>query len=702
MKKLVLLLLGVTLVSLAVAEPLHKPGDVIVKFRNELRGDLNFNITDGVLNCELTSVNQLFSQYQIAGYQQLIPDYDFQQNDDYGLDMIYVFQAGSDQQAVQSVEQFNKNPYVDFAELNIKFESDRKFQADPWVCDHTPNDPYFSTYQWYLSRIDAQSAWDTQTGSHGKIVAIIDDGCEKDHADLSSNYVTGYDYADNDNDPTPPTAGDNHGTHCSGLAAAVANNGTGIASIGYGVGLIGVRTDFYSNTLCQGIYFSSQNGADVISMSWGSSSPSSTIQTAIDDAINNYDIVCLAAAGNDNTSTAHYPAYYSNVVAVAASDFYDQKACFSNYGTWIDISAPGDSVYYDGILSTIPYGTYGWMPGTSMSTPLTAGLVCLMRCQFPSETHTQIEQRLYNAADPMTGCSYYNSGYMGAGRINAANAIGGGGGPSSCDTLTYWDWNNVESGMNYGDPPEWMGMGVRFTPTELSPYSGEYIEQVIFQLRTGNNPSNDAKIYIFGDGTSTNPGDTLYQTSFTVTGDSQWYCINLGANHIPVNSSGDMWILVGFTYESGNYPFSVNTGSYYSGKSDWAWTNYGGWEKLGDYGFYYGWTVGAVICQNTGIEEEIIINNPNDQLRLSLSSSLINNNSYIYFNLPQAGNISLKCYDMAGREIITLINGYQDQGLHQIKFNTLDGGGRELSAGSYLLHLVTDKGTETVKFIITN
>lgn len=699
MKKTMYFVLFLALVSQSFAEVLHKPGEVIVKFRVEMRENLNFEVQDNTVSCGISSLDGVFEIYSINSYNQLIPDYDNSRNIDYALDMIYVFTAGSDDQAIASVEAFERNPFVEYAELNIKMDKYDKVIEPAWDILHTPNDPYFSTYQWYLSRISAQAAWDTQTGNHGKIVAIIDDGCEKDHADLQANYITGYDYVDNDNDPTPPTTADNHGTHCSGLAAAVANNGAGIASIGYAVGLIGVRTDFYTSTLAQGISFSSTNGANAISMSWGSSSPSSTIENAVNNAYNNYDIVCLAAAGNDNSSVAHYPAYYSNVIAVAASAFNDQKAVFSNYGSWIDITAPGDSVYYDGILSTVPFGNYAWMPGTSMSCPLTAGLVALMRCQFPSETNAQITTRLYNAADPMSSCSYYNAGQMGAGRINAQAAVAGGGG-GTCDTLTYWNWGQVENGFNYGDPPEWMGMGVRFTPTELSPYSGEYIDHVIFQLRAGNNPSNDAMMYIYADGTSTSPGAVLYQQSFTVTGDSQWYDIDFGANHVQVNASGDMWILVGFTYESGNYPFPTNTASYVVGKSDWAWTNTGGWEELGTFGFYDGWTIGAVICDASGIEEEIIIGYNDLQLRLNVSSTIFNDNITVNFNLPNSGLASLKIYDISGREISTIFDCYQSSGSRHINYNGRDNFGRELSAGSYFFKLTSESGSQTVKFII--
>ncbi len=773
------------------ATPEHKPGDVLVKFRSDIRNNISFDVENNILRTGYSSLDEILQDYSFTSAEQLIPDYDNSRNIDYGLDLIYLLHSQTDTEAISSIEEFEKNPFVEYAELNIKLEHASINAQTSWEPFLTPNDPSYSS-QWFLPNISAPAAWDIQTGNHSHIVAIVDLGVEMGHADLSGNYITGYDYVDNDNDPTPATASEDHGTHCSGCAAAVTNNSTGIASIGYGIGLIGVRTALYASQLVSGINFSAQNGADAISMSWISGSPITSIANAIDDAYNNYDVVCIAAAGNYSTSTQYYPAAGANTVAVAATNSSNQHASFTNYGTWIDISAPGDNIY-----STVPFGNYAYMSGTSMSCPLTAGLVTLMRCQFPTETNAQIIQRLYDAADAMPSDPYYNNGWMGAGKINAYNSLQGGtpdtsitvtvpnggeswdigsshnitwsdnnvsnfdihystnsgsnwilvannhssntygwtipntpstqcrvrvrdhskpstvydasdgnftiasGGGGTCDTLTYWDWGLVENGFNYGDPPEWMGMGVRFTPTELSSYHGDYIEHVIFQLREGNNPSNDAMIYIFGDGTSTSPGDTLYQGSFTVTGDSQWYDIDLGANHVQVNSSGDMWILVGFTYQSGNYPFSANEGSYVSGKSDWAWTNSGNWEELGDYSFYYGWTVGAVVCTAGGISEEIGFGINEGNIRLNVNSTFCNDNIIISFNVPISGEISLKIYDLTGREIRSLVDQHENSGSKQLSFNGRDGQGQQLSAGSYFFKLTTECGSETVKFIIT-
>ncbi|MGC9366338.1 MAG: lamin tail domain-containing protein, partial [bacterium] len=134
----------------------------------------------------------------------------------------------------------------------------------------------------------------------------------------------------------------------------------------------------------------------------------------------------------------------------------------------------------------------------------------------------------------------------------------------SCDTLTYWS-GLVETGISYGDPPEWMAMAILLTPTEIGAYAGDYVNRIIFQLRDGNNPAQDARVMILGD----TLGDTLFDQPFTVTGDSGWYQIYLGPDSVYIDGT-DMWILVGFTYETGNYPFPCNAQSLIAQKSDWA------------------------------------------------------------------------------------------------------------------------------------
>ncbi|MBM3170132.1 MAG: S8 family serine peptidase [Bacteroidetes bacterium] len=312
----------------------------------------------------------------------------------------------------------------------------------------TPNDigPQSGTNsQWFLYQISALTAWDISTGSSNIKVAIVDDAVKINHPDLApviwinpgeiandgidndgNGYiddVNGFDVADNDNNPMPPTSSFSHGTHVAGCAGAATNNGVGVASIGFGIRLIPVKstdqaqyvTDGYS-----GVVYAADAGADVINMSWGGSGGGQTGQNIINYA-RNKGCVPVAAAGNNNSTSIFYPAGYIGVITVAATTTGDARASFSNYGSWIKISAPGTSIRstYIGSSGSTITDTYGSLQGTSMASPIVAGLCGLMLSLNPNLTQQQIENCLYSTADPVTT----NSGQMGAGRIDATAAM---------------------------------------------------------------------------------------------------------------------------------------------------------------------------------------------------------------------------------------------------------------------------------------
>jgi subtilisin family serine protease/PKD repeat protein len=286
----------------------------------------------------------------------------------------------------------------------------------------TPNDPAFSqANQWSLFQIQAEQAWDVSTGDANVVVAVTDNAINVDHPDLTNKMVGGWDAVDSDNDPRG--CGSNtgfHGSHVSGIVGAETDNSTGIASIGFDISIMPVKIGDCSGALTagyDGIIWAADNNADVINMSWGGGGSSNYGQNTCDYAWNAGSIL-IAAAGNNNQSTQFYPAAYNNVVSVASTNQNDQKSSFSQYGTWIDISAPGSSIY-----STNDGSGYQTTQGTSMASPLVAGLVGLMKSTALSATNTDIINCLYSGADNIDG---QNSGYigqLGAGRINALNSM---------------------------------------------------------------------------------------------------------------------------------------------------------------------------------------------------------------------------------------------------------------------------------------
>ncbi|MEM6345132.1 MAG: S8 family serine peptidase [Bacteroidota bacterium] len=314
----------------------------------------------------------------------------------------------------------------------------------------TPNDPYLSN-QWFLNSIQALQAHDIHTGSNS-VVAIVDDAVRITHEDLAPNLWTnpgeipndnidndgngyvddihGWDPADNDNDPNPPNTATNsnftHGTHCAGIVSAATDNNLGVASIGHSIQIMSVKCtyDTASNTRLiytgySGVAYAMAAGADVISMSWGGYGSSNTIQNLFDQAYAQ-GIVLVAAAGNDDTNNTFYPAGYNHVISVAATGSTDEKASFSNYGNWITVSAPGVS-----ILSTVAGAdnTYAYQSGTSMATPLVAGLCGLLKSFNNSATPADIETCIINSADNIDNENPNYVGQLGAGRINALQSL---------------------------------------------------------------------------------------------------------------------------------------------------------------------------------------------------------------------------------------------------------------------------------------
>ena len=290
----------------------------------------------------------------------------------------------------------------------------------------SPNDQYytnsFNSGQWALFQIDAPLAWDISTGSSDIVVAVTDNAINISHPDLVNKMVPGWDAVDNDNDPSPCGGNDGfHGSHVSGIVGAETNNNIGIASIGYNVSIMPVKIgDCNTGSLTSGydgIIWAADNGADVINMSWGGGGSSNYGQNVCSYAWN-LGTILIAAAGNDGTNQQFYPAAYDDVVAVASTTSGDAKSSFSQYGTWVSISAPGSS-----ILSTDEGSSYQVTQGTSMASPLVAGLVGLMISHAPSASPQQVVDCLLSTAENIDGANSSYIGQLGAGRINAYQAL---------------------------------------------------------------------------------------------------------------------------------------------------------------------------------------------------------------------------------------------------------------------------------------
>lgn len=279
-----------------------------------------------------------------------------------------------------------------------------------------PNDPYYiNNYQWGPQDINAPSAWDTTRGSSGIIIAIVDTGVNYNHPDIAPNYDN---RGKNWINPSKSPLDDNgHGTHVAGIAAAVTNNGIGVAGISQSKILAEkVLNRFGSGTyssVANGITDAADKGADIISMSLGGGD-SYTMEIAVNYAWNNGSLI-VAAAGNSNSGTISYPAAYANVTAVSALSQGDSKASYSNYGAKIELAAPGTD-----ILSTYKNG-YAYLSGTSMATPFVSGSAALVLSKNSSLTNQQVRDILDSSADDI-GASGRDT-YFGYGKVNPYRAL---------------------------------------------------------------------------------------------------------------------------------------------------------------------------------------------------------------------------------------------------------------------------------------
>ena len=290
-------------------------------------------------------------------------------------------------------------------------EPNLKFQAS-----FIPNDPYWPQ-QWGTAKIDADWAWNTTKGDSSILVAVIDTGVDWNHPDLAGNYdASGYDWVNMDDDPMDDSG---HGTHCTGVIAAMINNGMGIAGLAqvrvmaeksldqFGVG--------YADELANAVIHATNQSADIISMSWGGSYYSELVYEALRYAYDS-EVLLIASAGNEAAYLKAYPAAYKEVVAVTATDQNDDPASFTNYGDWVEVAAPGVDIY-----STVWDDSYVSKSGTSMSSAHVAGVAALIWSQFPNVTRDWIRAQLRYTADDLGDPGFDE--YYGYGRINARRAV---------------------------------------------------------------------------------------------------------------------------------------------------------------------------------------------------------------------------------------------------------------------------------------
>ncbi|MBN2541873.1 S8 family serine peptidase, partial [bacterium] len=256
-----------------------------------------------------------------------------------------------------------------------------------------------------------------------------------------------------DNDPADFVL-NGHGTHVSGTMIAATNNEYGIAGLNWKGKLMCLRTGYYFRDPDSGeerglnndeasysaMEYAIEKECDVLNFSWGNAVIDTIMRGLVRRAWDYHEIIMMGGAGNDNVDDIFYPANYPHVISVAGTNRYDQKAMFSNYGTWIEISAPGRN-----ITSTIPFNTFVNWDGTSMASPVAAGAAGLIIAAFPDSSSEWIINRLIETADSIDHINPGYEGLLGSGRINLVQAIG----PIKYPWLEFESYS--VSDLTYGD-----------------------------------------------------------------------------------------------------------------------------------------------------------------------------------------------------------------------------------------------------------
>jgi len=283
----------------------------------------------------------------------------------------------------------------------------------------TPNDPDFAS-QWHLAKIQATNAWSLTQGSASVPIAIIDSGADSSQPDLKPKLLAGWNFLTGNSNTSDTGCNTGHGTAVSGAAAAATNNLSGVAGVGWMNPIMPLVVTSsgcfaYYSDMASAINYAVDHGVRIINISITGSTASSTLQSAVDYAWNKGAVI-FAAAGNSSSTSPMYPAACNHVLAISATEPTDTLASFSNHGTWIDLSAPGDM-----ILTTQMGGSYGTWLGTSFASPIAAGVGALALSANPSLSASALVSLLENNSDDLGSAGFDQ--YYGYGRVNAYKAV---------------------------------------------------------------------------------------------------------------------------------------------------------------------------------------------------------------------------------------------------------------------------------------
>jgi len=606
-----------------------------------------------------------------------------------------------------AVDRFSSCSEVEFAEPNY-------LRYITWM----PNDPYYWSSQWNLQRsgvLDMQLAWELTSGSNSVTVAVVDAGVAYEDYDIPTSeqgevyspdgryhrapdlantlFVQGYDCVNDDDHPNDEQG---HGTHVTGTIAQSTNNGLGVAGMAFGCRIMPVRVldEYGSGTvtdIADGIAYAWQNGAEVINMSLRGIDSSHLEHLAVIDAANAGTVV-VAASGNDGNNHVGYPAAFPECIAVGAVDWWWQKTPYSNWGTALDLVAPGGDMrsqnYWPITQNTyaeaggtppINVSTFDYkeMEGTSMAAPHVSALVAMMMSRGIRDPG-EIRSRLYGSAIDL-GDFGWDTLY-GHGLIEPVAALGGQSSFLQYDNSTpdnYWYVNNGSERRvaGYFSPD----LSVPFNVTEgsvlLKDNGGAYNCRLTLNPASGGWP--DMNTNLAGPVTFTTVGDA---------NNAHWYTWDFA----PVQRSSSAGYFLVFHWVSPDFgpPYiggdttNVDSRSYIYSSSGWGRT------------YTQDWYLRTILLKDTltvGIEED---KHPTANVSPSGITCILpqpaRRSVTISYSVARAGSVRVEVVDRAGRIVREVMAARVEAGRNEVVWDGLDNHGRTVTSGVYFVQLTTN------------
>jgi len=543
---------------------------VIFKLKERNRNVAGINaISNDALNSSLNELN--------SGLNKMFTD---------AVKPLQEFSAGGEKMSDLSliyIVKYSSSKTIEEA-VNLIYNSGEVEYAQPKYIQQvsfTPNDPSLGS-QYYINKIQAPAGWDIQQGDTNVVIGIVDSGTDWDHPDLAANIKINYadpingtdddgdGYVDNfrgwdlggadynnvvaDNNPMIMGSNNNHGSHVSGDASAVTNNGTGVAGAGFKCKIMGVKCAAdndtrgaggtgYIITGYEGIKYAADKGCAVINCSWGGGGGGQFEQDVITYATINKNSLVVCAAGNNSSSETFYPAGYKYVLSVASTNSSDIRSSFSNFGSAIDVCAPGSSIY-----STLWNNSYASFDGTSMASPIAAGTCAIVKSQFPSYNALQIGEKVRVTCDNIDGSNPTYAGKLGKGRINMLRALTINSPSVRLNSYTVTDGNNnvpqpndtlniVGVFKNYLDATTNVSAVITTSSAAVTLLNGSSTLGAIPTLGTVSNSSNPFKVKVTGTAAT----NSIVEFKITYTdgsySDFEYFSVVINPSYFDMNAN---------------------------------------------------------------------------------------------------------------------------------------------------------------------